>query len=56
MAQASLKPLLFAHIKYGSKRRSDIQPHWMAVHACLKCEFTEDEKYHNLMRWLIYSL
>ena len=24
----------------------------MAAHACLKNEFTEDEKYHNLMRWL----
>ena len=28
----------------------------MAAHACLKNEFTEDEKYHNLMRWLIYIL
>ena len=25
----------------------------MAAHACMKNEFTEDEKYHNLMRWLI---
>ena len=25
----------------------------MASHACLKNEFTEDEKCHNLMRWLI---
>ena len=25
----------------------------MAAHAHLKNEFTEDEKYHNLMRWLI---
>ena len=24
----------------------------MAAHACLKNEFTEDKKYHNLMRWL----
>ena len=24
----------------------------MAAHACLKNEFTEDEKYHNLMNWL----
>ena len=23
-------------------------------HACLKNKFTEDEKYHNLMSWLIY--
>ena len=26
----------------------------MAAHACLKNEFTEDEKYNNLMRWLKY--
>ena len=26
----------------------------MAAHACLKNEFTEDEKYRNLMRWLKY--
>ena len=25
----------------------------MAAHAFLKNEFTEDEKCHNLMRWLI---
>ena len=24
----------------------------MAAHARLKNEFTEDQKYHNLMRWL----
>ena len=24
------------------------------AHACLKNEFTEDEKCHNFMRWLIY--
>ena len=28
----------------------------MAVHVHLKNEFTEDEKYHNLMRWLILWL
>ena len=61
-AQASLRihavspePLLFAHMKYGSRRRvrSKIRhlAHWMAAHAHLKNEFTEDEKYHNLMRW-----
>ena len=27
----------------------------MAAHARLKNEFTEDEKYHNVMRWLILS-
>ena len=32
---------------------SDIQPHWVAAYAHLKNEFTEDEKYHNLMGWLI---
>ena len=28
-------------------------PHWIAAHARLKNEFTEDEKCHNLMKWLI---
>ena len=27
--------------------------HWMAALACLKNEFREDEKYNNLMSWLI---
>ena len=40
----------------GSDQKSDILPHWMAAHARLKNEFTEDEKYHNLMRWLIYLI
>ena len=31
---------------------SDIYPHWMAAQVRLKNEFTEDEKKHNLMRWL----
>ena len=26
----------------------------MAAHARLKNEFTGDQKYHNLMRWLIF--
>ena len=26
----------------------------MAAHGCLKNEFTEDEKNHNLMSWPIY--
>ena len=60
MAQASLRirtvspePSLFAHMKYGSRRRkSDIYPHWIAVNACLKNECTKDEKCHNPMRWL----
>ena len=33
----------------GSDQKSDIQPYWMAAHARLKKEFTEDEKYHNLI-------
>ena len=28
----------------------------MAANAVLKSVFTEDEKYHNLMSWLIYVL
>ena len=28
----------------------------MAAHACLKNEFTEDEKYHNLMTLLIFAI
>ena len=27
----------------------------MAAHARLKNEFMEDEKYHNLITWLIFS-
>ena len=52
----SPEPLLFAHIKYGRGRR--VGPKikhlagWMAAHARLKNEFTEEEKCHNLMRWL----
>ena len=65
-AQASLgtgtvspEPSLFAHIKYG--RRQRVWPkikhlaQWMAAHARLKNDFTEDEKYHNPMRWLIFE-
>ena len=37
----------------GFDQKSNIYPHWMAGHARLKNEFTEDEKYHNLMTWLI---
>ena len=53
----SPEPSLFAHMMYGGRRRvrpkSDIQSHWIAAHARLKNEFTKDEKYHNLMTWLI---
>ena len=27
----------------------------IAIHVCLKNEFTEDAKYHNLMTWLKLS-
>ena len=36
----------------GSDQKWDY-PQWMTAHAHLKYEFTEDEKYHNLIRWLI---
>ena len=39
-----------------SNQKSDIYLHWMAAHARLKNEFTEDEKCHNLMSWLIFLL
>ena len=38
----------------GSNQNSDIDPHWMAAHVCLKNEFKKDEKSHNLMSWLNY--
>ena len=58
-AQASLRiravspePSLFAHMKYESRWRirpnTDIPTGWR-----LKNEFTEDEKFHYLMSWLI---
>ena len=34
----------------GPTRNQTSSP-WMAAHAHLKNEFTEDEKYHNLMSW-----
>ena len=61
-AQASLRicafspqPLLVAYMKYGSRRRR-VGPkirHVAPLDAHLKNEFTEDEKYHNLMTWFI---
>ena len=43
---------LFAHMNYGSRRR--VRPKIGHVAAPqLKNEFTEDEKCHNLMSWLI---
>ena len=47
-------------MKYGSRRRARQQTrhptHWIAAHARLKNLFTEDEKYHKLMPWLIEDL
>ena len=60
-AQASLRfravspeHSLFAHMEVdeGSNKKSDIYPHWMAAHARLKNELTENERCHNLMSWL----
>ena len=64
-AQASLRiravspePSLFAYIKYGSTCRRMVRlkirqkTYWMAAHARLKNEFTEDEKCHNLVAHL----
>ena len=34
-----------------SDQESDILPDWMAAHAQLKNEFTEDEKYHLIISW-----
>ena len=38
----------------GSDQNSDIYSHWIAAHACLKNEFTEEKKCHNMMSWLKY--
>ena len=58
-AQASLRicavspePSLFAHMKYGSSRRVWPKIRHLAAHVHLKKEFMEDEKCHNLSRWL----
>ena len=57
----SPEPSLFAHMKYGSRQR--VGPkirHLAPLDGCAcaieeKNEFTEDEKCHNLMSWLIFS-
>ena len=55
LARASL----FAHMKYGNRRKVRPKIRHLApldaAHARLKNEFTEEEKYHNLMRWLNYN-
>ena len=50
----SPEPSLFAHMNCGSRRKARPKTKhldWVAAHASLKNEFTEDEKYHNLMTW-----
>ena len=52
----AVSPELFAHMKYGRRRR--VQPkisHLAALAPLdgLKNEFMEDEKCHNLMSWLL---
>ena len=55
----SPEPSLFAHIKYGCRRRLRPKIRHLAPldgRVCAsKNEFTEDEKCHNLMRWLNYN-
>ena len=49
----SPEPSLFAHIRGRVRPKiRHLAPHWMAANVCLKNEFTEDEKCHNLMSWL----
>ena len=43
-------------VEEGSDQKSDMLPHWMTAHVRLKYEFTENEKCHNLMSWLICGL
>ena len=38
----------------GPTKHQPSRPHWIVAHARLKSEFTEDEKYHNLIKWLKY--
>ena len=55
----SPKPSLFAHMTYGSRRRADQKQTsspmgWLRMRVW-RVEFTEDEKYHNLMSWLTWA-
>ena len=47
-------PIWNMEVKKRSDQKSEINRLGMAAHVCLKKEFTEDEKCHNLMTWLIY--
>ena len=40
---------IWKYKKDQTKYQTSTTAHWMAAHAGLKNEFTEDEKYHNLM-------
>ena len=54
----SHQSLRCSHTLYGSRWKVQLRirhlAHWMAAHAPLKNEFTEDEMCHNLMRWPIF--
>ena len=41
------------HEVWVRPKNQNSSPHWMAAHAHLKNEFTENKKDHNLMRCLI---
>ena len=43
-------------VNEGSDQKSDIKSHWIAAHARLKNEFTEDERCRNLMSRLIWFM
>ena len=46
-AKAQTSPHTWSmEVDEGSNQKSDILPHWMAAHARLKNELTEDKKYH----------
>ena len=40
----------------GPTKNQTSSPHWMAALARFNNEFMEDEKYHNLVTWLIYLI
>ena len=49
----SRQSLRCSHTQTNGPTKNGHLPHWMAAHARLKNEFTEDKKYHNLVSWLI---
>ena len=51
----SPEPSLFAYMKYGNRQMVGPKIKHLAPTVHLKNEFTEDEKYHNLMSCLNYA-